>query len=45
MKDASGDAPRCDGASRLWLSTEADDLDRRIHGINAFPEQIMPHFR
>ena len=33
------------GASRLWLSTEAGDLDRQIHYMKVFTEQIMPHFR
>ena len=32
------------GASRLWLSTEAGDLDRQIHYMKVFTEQIMPHF-
>ena len=33
------------GASRLWLSTEAGDLDRQIHYMKVFTEQVMPHFR
>ena len=33
------------GASRLWLSTEAGDLDRQIHYMKVFTEQIVPHFR
>ncbi len=33
------------GASRLWLSTEAGDLERQIHYMKVFTEQIMPHFR
>ncbi len=33
------------GASRLWLSTQAGDLDRQIHYMKVFTEQIMPHFR
>ena len=33
------------GASRLWLSTEAGGLDRQIHYMKVFAEQIMPHFR
>jgi 5,10-methylenetetrahydromethanopterin reductase len=33
------------GASRLWLSTEAGDLDRQIHYMRVFTERIMPHFR
>lgn len=33
------------GASRLWLSTETGDFDRRIHYMKVFTEQIMPHFR
>src|SRR6202790_188720 len=33
------------GASRLWLSTESGDLDRQIHYMKLFAEQIMPHFR
>lgn len=33
------------GASRLWLSTESGDLDRQIHYMKVFTEQIMPHFR
>jgi len=33
------------GASRLWLSTEAGDLDRQIHYMKVFTEQILPHFR
>ena len=32
------------GASRLWLSTEAGDLDRQIHYMRVFTEQILPHF-
>jgi alkanesulfonate monooxygenase SsuD/methylene tetrahydromethanopterin reductase-like flavin-dependent oxidoreductase (luciferase family) len=33
------------GASRLWLSTESGDLNRQIHYMRVFTEQIMPHFR
>ncbi len=33
------------GASRLWISTESGDLDRQIHYMKVFTEQIMPHFR
>jgi 5,10-methylenetetrahydromethanopterin reductase len=33
------------GASRLWLSTEAGDLDRQIHYMKVFTEEIMPYFR
>src|SRR5579863_4108676 len=33
------------GASRLWLSTESGDLDRQIHYMKVFTEQIMPHFQ
>lgn len=33
------------GASRLWISTESGDFDRRIHYMKVFTEQIMPHFR
>ena len=33
------------GASRLWLSTESGDLDRQIHYMTVFTEQVMPHFR
>ena len=33
------------GASRLWLSTKAGDLERQIHYMKVFTEQIMPHFR
>jgi hypothetical protein len=33
------------GATRLWLSTEAGDLDRQIHYMKAFTQEIMPHFR
>jgi hypothetical protein len=33
------------GASRLWLSTEAGDLERQIHYMKVFTEQVMPHFR
>ena len=33
------------GASRLWLSTESGDLDRQIHYMKVFTEQVMPHFR
>ncbi|MGA3004030.1 MAG: LLM class flavin-dependent oxidoreductase [Acetobacteraceae bacterium] len=33
------------GASRLWLSTESGDLDRQIHYMKVFTQQIMPHFR
>ncbi len=32
------------GASRLWISTEAGDLDRQIHYMKVFAEEIMPHF-
>ncbi len=32
------------GASRLWISTESGDLDRQIHYMKVFTEQIMPHF-
>jgi 5,10-methylenetetrahydromethanopterin reductase len=33
------------GATRLWLSTESGDLDRQIHYMKLFTEEIMPHFR
>jgi 5,10-methylenetetrahydromethanopterin reductase len=33
------------GASRLWLSTESGDLDRQIHYMKVFTEQVMPHFQ
>jgi len=33
------------GASRLWLSTESGDLDRQIHYMKVFTEQVMPQFR
>jgi hypothetical protein len=33
------------GASRLWLSTESGDLDRQIHYMKVFVDEIMPHFR
>jgi 5,10-methylenetetrahydromethanopterin reductase len=33
------------GASRLWLSTESGDLDRQIHYMKVFADEIMPHFR
>ncbi len=33
------------GASRLWLSTESGDLDRQIHYMKLFTEEVMPHFR
>jgi 5,10-methylenetetrahydromethanopterin reductase len=33
------------GASRLWLSTEAGDLDRQVHYMKVFTEQVMPHFQ
>ncbi len=33
------------GASRLWFSTEAGDLDRQIHYMKLFADQIMPHFQ
>lgn len=33
------------GASRLWLSTESGDLDRQIHYMKIFTQEIMPHFR
>ena len=33
------------GASRLWLSTESGDLDRQIHYMKVFTEEVMPHFR
>ncbi|MGE4049125.1 MAG: LLM class flavin-dependent oxidoreductase [Acetobacteraceae bacterium] len=33
------------GASRLWLSTESGDLDRQIHYMKVFTQEIMPHFR
>ena len=33
------------GAPRRGVSTEAGDLDRQIHYMKGFTEQIMPHFR
>ncbi|MGE0419218.1 MAG: LLM class flavin-dependent oxidoreductase [Acetobacteraceae bacterium] len=33
------------GAYRLWLSTESGDLDRQIHYMKVFTQEIMPHFR
>jgi len=33
------------GATRLWIGTEAGDLDRQIHYMKVFADQIMPHFR
>ena len=33
------------GASRLWLSTGNGNLDRQIHYMKVFTEEIMPHFR
>lgn len=33
------------GASRLWLSTDSGDLDRQIHYMKVFTQEIMPHFR
>ena len=33
------------GTSRLWLSTEAGHLDRQIHYMKVFTEQILPQFR
>jgi hypothetical protein len=33
------------GATRLWLSTESGDLDRQIHYMKVFTQEIMPHFR
>lgn len=32
------------GASRLWFTTESGDLDRQIHYMKVFIEQILPHF-
>lgn len=33
------------GAMNLWVSTERGDLDRQIHYMRVFSEQILPHFR
>ena len=33
------------GATRLWISTEAGDLDRQIHYMKLFADEILPHFR
>jgi 5,10-methylenetetrahydromethanopterin reductase len=33
------------GATRLWLSTESGDLDRQIHYMKVFTQEILPHFR
>lgn len=33
------------GATRLWLSTESGDLDRQVHYMKVFTQEIMPHFR
>ena len=33
------------GATRLWVGTESGDLDRQIHYMNVFTQEIMPHFR
>ena len=33
------------GATRLWFSTESGDLDRQIHYMKVFADEIMPHFR
>jgi alkanesulfonate monooxygenase SsuD/methylene tetrahydromethanopterin reductase-like flavin-dependent oxidoreductase (luciferase family) len=33
------------GASRLWISTESGDLDRQIHYMKVFTQEILPHFQ
>jgi 5,10-methylenetetrahydromethanopterin reductase len=33
------------GATRLWIGTEAGDLDRQIHYMQVFANEIMPRFR
>jgi len=33
------------GATRLWIGTEAGDLDRQIHYMKVFAQEIMPRFR
>ena len=33
------------GATRLWVGTESGDLDRQLHYMNVFTQEIMPHFR
>jgi 5,10-methylenetetrahydromethanopterin reductase len=33
------------GATRLWIGTEAGDLDRQIHYMKVFAREIMPKFR
>lgn len=33
------------GATRLWIGTEAGDLDRQIHYMKVFVDEILPRFR
>lgn len=33
------------GATRLWIGTEAGDLDRQIHYMKVFAQEILPRFR
>ena len=33
------------GADKIWFSTERGDLDRQIHYMRVFAEQIRPHFQ
>ena len=33
------------GADKIWFSTERGDLDRQIHYMRVFAEQIRPQFQ
>jgi 5,10-methylenetetrahydromethanopterin reductase len=33
------------GATNIWFSTERGDLDRQIHYMKVFSDEIAPHFR
>ena len=33
------------GADKIWFSTERGDLERQIHYMRVFAEQIRPHFQ
>ena len=33
------------GADKIWFSTERGDLDRQIHYMRVFAEQVRPHFQ
>jgi len=39
------DTGRAAHTGGIRLSTESGDLDRQIHYMKVFTEQIMPHFR